>query len=204
MALLYKKLRLGTLRTNCYLVWEEKSKKCLVIDAADEGVAVSDEIEILGLAPIMILATHGHFDHMLGVLDLKLIYKIPLAISKKDEFLLKRQKQTAAYFLRRKMETPNLVKVDINLDREKEIFLGEEKIEIIKTPGHTPGGLCFYYAKTGWLFSGDTWFDGAVGRTDFSYGSAKDLQNSLARLKLLPVGTRFFPGHGRDFVLKKE
>jgi len=202
MAVLYKKLILGSLDTNCYLLWEEKIKKCVVIDAADDGVAIANEIETLGLSPIMILATHGHFDHVMGVLDLKLIYKIPFGCSPKDEFLLKRQKETAGYFLKRKIKTPNLVKIDIDLDKRSKIDMGEEKLAIIKTPGHTPGGVCFYLAKQNLLFSGDTLFDGAVGRTDFSYGSPKDLQKSLERLNKLPKEIRVLPGHGEDFVLE--
>ena len=114
MSILYKKLKLGEVSTNCYLVWEEKNKDCLIIDAADNGVFISEEIEKLRLKPIMIMATHGHFDHVMGVLALKLIYKIPFACSSKDEFLLNRQQETAEFFLGHKVETPNLVKIDLD------------------------------------------------------------------------------------------
>ncbi len=203
MPLLYKKLILGALRTNCYLVWEERSKECLIIDAADDGVGISEEIEILGLKPIMVLATHGHFDHVMGVLDLKLIYKIPFGCSGEDEFLLKRQKETAKYFLKREIKIPNLKKIDVDLDNKNEVDLAGENIKIIRTSGHTPGGLCFYCPKQGWLFSGDTLFDGTVGRTDFSYGSEKELEESVKRLMRLPASIMVLPGHGRATELGK-
>jgi len=201
MSILYKKLRLGELGTNCYLVWEEKNRRCLIIDAADDGVFVSEEIEKLGLKPIMIMATHGHFDHVMGVLALKLIYKIPFACSSKDEFLLKRQQETAEFFLRRKIEVPNIKKIDLDLDKETEIKLGKERIKVIKTPGHSPGGVCFYYPAGNLLFSGDTLFKGAVGRTDFGYGSVENLKRSLKKIFKLPKGTTVLPGHGGIFTL---
>ena len=201
MSILYKKLRLGELETNCYLVWEEKSRRCLIIDAADDGVFVSEEIEKLGLKPVMIMATHGHFDHVMGVLALRLIYKIPFACSSKDRFLLKRQKKTAEFFLKRKVDVPNLKKIDVDLDKEREIKLGEERIKVIKTPGHSPGGVSFYCAKAHLLFSGDTLFKGAVGRTDFSYGSTKDLKKSLRKINKLPKKITVLSGHGEKFIL---
>ena len=204
MSILYKKLKLGEVGTNCYLVWEEKNKHCLIIDAADNGVFISEEIEKLGLKPIMIMATHGHFDHVLGVLALKLIYKIPFACSSKDQFLLERQQETAEFFLRRKIEVPNLRKIDLDLDKETEIKLGKERLRVIKTPGHSPGGVCFYSVKQNLLFSGDTLFKGAVGRTDFGYGSAEDLRKSLEKIFKLPKKTVVLPGHGGKTAIGAE
>ena len=204
MPLLYKKLKLGELGTNCYLVWEGKNRQCLIIDAGDDGIFVSEEIEKLGLKPIMIMATHGHFDHVLGVLALKLIYGIPFVCSSRDKFLLKRQQETAEFFLRRKVEMPNLGKIDLDVDKETEIKLGKERIKVIKTPGHSPGGVCLYFAKQNLLFSGDTLFKGTVGRTDFSYGSTTDLQKSLEKILKLPKKTVVLPGHGQKTLIGAE
>ena len=193
----YQKLVVGQLATNCYLLWEEKSKETTIIDPADDGVAISEEIEKLELKPVAIWATHGHFDHLLGALDLKLIYNIPFYCSSKDQFLLERQKETAKFFLGRAIEIPNFKKIDINLDKVDELGLGEEKIEVIKTPGHTPGSISFYYRKGGLLFSGDTLFVDGVGRTDLSYSSRSDLNKSVERLRYyLNLGTTLLPGHG--------
>jgi len=203
MSLLYKKLVLGEMATNTYLCWNERTKECLIIDPGDEGEEISQEIENLGLKPVIIAVTHGHFDHTLAVLDLKLIYKIPFACSSKDSFLLKRQDKTAEFFLKRKVGMPE-VKIDINLDKIKKIKLGEEEIKIIKTPGHSPGGLCFYVAGQNLLFSGDTLFKNAKGRTDFSYGSKKELEKSLKKLAKLPQKTKVLPGHGEETTVGAE
>ena len=193
----YEVLILGELRTNCYLVWEEKSKECVIIDAADDGVSISEEIERLQLKAKYILATHGHFDHNLGVLDLKLIYNIPYCASEKDLFLLKRQQETASHFLKQSIKVPNLKKIDIDLDKVTEIELGKEKIKIIKTPGHTPGGVSFL--TNDWLFDGDLIFaEGMRGESNHAYSSTKDIYKSISEVLKLPEDTVILPGHGEE------
>ena len=196
----YEVLVLGELSTNCYLLWEEKSKEAVVIDAADDGVAISDEIQRLGLTLKYILATHGHFDHNLGVLDLKLIYNVPFACSHKDWFLLERQQESAKHFLKMEIKVPNLKKIDFDLDKEKEIILGDKKIEIIKSPGHTPGGLCFL--ADGYLFDGDLIFaEGMRGNTSYGYCSTKNIFESINKVLGLPDSTEIFPGHGEATIV---
>ncbi|MDD3999244.1 MAG: MBL fold metallo-hydrolase [Candidatus Shapirobacteria bacterium] len=191
----YEVLVLGELQTNSYLLWEEKSKETVIIDAADDGVTISEEIETRGLRPKFILATHGHFDHNLGVLDLKLIYNIPYCASEKDLFLLKRQQETASYFLKKEIKIPNLTKIDIDLDETNEIKLGNKIIKILKCPGHTPGGLAIWADNL--LFSGDTIFaHGMVGKTIFEYSSADDLKRSINSILNLPKDTLILSGHG--------
>lgn len=209
----YEKLILGELQTNCYLVWNESDKQCLIIDPADDGVSISEEIQVKGLKPMGILATHGHFDHTLGVLDLKLIYDVPFYCSSKDMFLLERQQSTATHFLKKKIVVPNIIKIDVDLDNINIIDLGDEKLEVIKTPGHTPGSVCFLnppafqatsLKKGGFLFSGDTLFKGSRGRTDFSYGSTKKIFESLKKLMKLPKDTVVLSGHGEETTIGKE
>ena len=175
----YENIVLGDLFTNCYIVSDEKTKETIVIDPADDGVGISDILEQKQLKLVGILATHGHFDHLLGALDLKLIYQVPFYCSSLDQFLLDRQKETAKHFLGRNIKVPNFRKIDVDLDVTKEIFLGEEKLEVIKTPGHTPGSVCFYNQKNDWLFSGDTLFAEGVGSTEHNYSSRKDLETRL-------------------------
>ena len=191
----YDVLILGELQTNCYLLWDEVSKQAVIIDAADDGVTISEEIEKRGLKAKYILATHGHFDHNLGALDLKLIYKIPYCASVKDLFLLKRQKETTEHFLKIKIKIPNFKKIDIDLEEIKEIKLGKKLIKVLKSPGHTPGGLAFLADNL--LFSGDTIFEqGMRGQTNHHYSSTKDIYKSIDEILNLPKDTIILSGHG--------
>jgi glyoxylase-like metal-dependent hydrolase (beta-lactamase superfamily II) len=191
----YEVLVLGELQTNCYLLWDEDSKEAVVIDAADDGVAISEEIQRLDLKLKYILATHGHFDHNLGALDLKLIHKVPYAASQKDWFLLERQQETAKHFLKMEIRVPNLKNIDINLDNLDKIELGGKEIKIIKSPGHTPGGLVFLADNL--LFSGDTIFaEGMSGKTIFQYSSDKDIQKSINVILNLSKNIEILSGHG--------
>lgn len=197
----YENLVLGELNTNCYLVWETDSKEAIVIDAADEGNIISEEIERRNLKLKMVLATHGHFDHNLAVLDLKLIYKIPFGCNGKDFFLLERQAETAKHFLgKNTVVAPNISKIDIDLDDSDEIKLGKYKVIVIKTPGHTPGGVSFLIEDM--LFTGDTLFaDGLRGDTKHNYSSTKAIFNSICRLLELPEETMVLPGHGEETTI---
>ena len=202
----YKALLLGELGTNCYLAWDSESKEGVIIDPADDGVSISEEIERLGLKIKGILLTHGHFDHSLGVIDLKLIYKVPIYLSKADEFLIKRQKESAEYFLGRKLSIPKIKKIDRDLRKIKEIKLGQEKLEVIQCPGHSPGSVAFYNKGSKLLFSGDTLFQACRGRTDFSYSSTEDIFKSLDKLMKLDEETLVLVGHGdiTEIGIEKE
>lgn len=200
----YEVLVLGQLETNCYLVWEEKTKKGIVIDPADDGVAISEEITARQIELMGIVMTHGHFDHCLAALDLKLMYQVPIFVSSKDKFLLGRQNSTAKHFLKTKIETPNIVTIDKDLSKIKKVWVGKEKLEVIKTPGHTPGSVCLYSQKDKILFSGDTLFKQFRGRTDFAYGSTKKIYDSLKRLMKLPEETTVLSGHGEKTIIGDE
>jgi len=200
----YEKIVIGELGTNCYLIWNEDTKDCLVIDPADDGVGISEEINNKKLKVKAVFLTHGHFDHCLGALDLKLIYNADFGCSSEDTFLLDRQDETAKHFLKKEIKVPNFIKIDIDLDKLKEFKLGEEIIEVIKTPGHTPGSVCFYSAKQKMLFSGDTLFAGCRGRTDFKYGSTKEIFKSLKKLMKLKKDTLVLPGHGEETTIERE
>ena len=200
----YEVLVLGDLDTNCYLVWDEETKNGVVIDPSDDGVGISEALLNKGIKLVGILLTHGHFDHTLGALDLKLIYNVPIYIHNKDMFLLNRQDETAKHFLKREIEIPNIIKIDKDLEKIKEIKMGEEKLEVILTPGHTPGSVCFYNKKNNLLFSGDTLFFGSRGRTDFKYGSTEKIFQSLKNLMKLPEETEVMSGHGETTTIGDE
>lgn len=198
----YEKMVLGEMQTNCYLVWDELTKETVIIDPADAGVEIGEEIQRLGLKPLVVVGTHGHFDHLLGALDLMLIYQLPLSLSQLDMFLLERQEKTAEHFLKHKIRVPNIKKIDIDLNRVVSIKLGGEKLTTVKTPGHTPGSVCLYSEKNKLLFTGDVLFAGGmIGETNHEYSSMLEMRRSIQKLKELPQDTIFFPGHGDEDVM---
>ncbi len=186
---------MGELGTNCYLLWSN-DKKAVIIDPGDEGVEIAQIVAELGLTPQLIVLTHGHFDHILGVLDLQLIFKIPVMMSDKDIFLLDRAVKTAEYYLKKKIETPKFKTKNI-----VDFKLSDEVIKIISTPGHTPGGVCLYSQKSGLLFTGDTLFETGIGDTSHQYSSKTDLTKSLEKIYKLKNVKTFLPGHGEEFSL---
>ncbi len=209
----FEVLVLGQLETNCYLVWDEETKDGLVIDPADDGVGISEELNNKGINLVGVVMTHGHFDHSLAALDLKLMYNVPVYISSKDKFLLDRQDETAKHFLKMDIKTPNILKIDKDLEEIREINFGKSKLEVIKTPGHTPGSVCLFNLPHSLfnkrevkpiLFSGDTLFKDLRGRTDFKYGSTKKIFESLRKLMELPEDTDVFSGHGEPTNIGRE
>jgi len=195
---------LGGLETNCYLVWEEKKKEAIVIDPADQGTEIAQIIQEKGLNPKTIVLTHGHFDHCLGAMELKMIYGMKVAASSLDWFLIKDSAKSAKYWLKKDSQPPPLDRIEIDLDSTNKIEIGDESLEVIKTPGHTPGGICLYSQKTEWLFSGDTLFRELRGRTDFSYSSTENIYESICQLMRLPKQTAVFPGHGEATTIGEE
>lgn len=192
-----EKLVVGQLGTNCYLVWDEKSGKTIIIDPGDAADFIIRKTQDLKLFPILIIATHGHFDHVLAVTELKLAFKIPLLMHRADLFLLKRAPGTAKFFMG--FEVDPSLPVDRFVKEGDIIWFGNEKLKILETPGHTPGGISL--VGKGILFSGDTIFADGFGRTDFNYGSKKDLEKSIKKLFKLPGDTLVYPGHGEETTI---
>lgn len=196
-----ERLIVGQLQTNCYLAWDKKTQEGVIIDPGDDADYIIRRIQDLGIKPLYILATHGHFDHVLAVFELKLAFKIPFLIHKNDFFLLKRADRTANWFMG--IKEGFVPEIDKFIKEGDIISFGKnEKLKIIETPGHSPGGVAFY--SRGLVFTGDTLFRQGVGRTDFSYCSHTDLVNSLKKLFKLPNETRVYPGHGEETTIGEE
>ncbi len=192
---------LGELATNCYIV--AGGKNCIIIDPADSPEFIAEEIQRKNLLPKAIVATHGHFDHILGVAGIQLIFQIPFLINRKDGFLITNAQNSAQKWLNRKIEEPN-PKIDKFLENKDKIKIGDEILEVIETPGHTPGSICLYNKKNKIIFTGDLLFKNGVGRTDFSYGDENLLKKSLKKIFKLPPDTIIYPGHGPLTKIKDE
>jgi len=195
------KLTVGQLKENCYLLVDNKSKNCLIIDPGDEGEYISSVIERQSLKPVKIVATHGHFDHISAVTFLKLTYKVPFLINKKDAFLVDRLKETSIHFTG--IDPGPKPKIDVYLKREHEIKLGKSQIEVMTTPGHTPGSISLYVP--GMIFVGDVLFsEGSIGSSEFEYQSRTILDKSIDKILSLPSKTRILSGHGEETSVEKE
>ena len=185
----------GQLQTNCYLVWNEESLEAVIIDPGDDADYIIRRINDFNLSPQFILATHGHFDHVLGVMELKLAFNIPFLIHQKDLFLIKRAGKTAKFFTGKEEEP--FLPPDKFIKEGDKIRFGKESLKAIETPGHTPGSVSFY--SPGFLFSGDLIFAEGVGRTDFTYSSKQELESSIKKILKLSSHTIIYPGHGEEF-----
>jgi glyoxylase-like metal-dependent hydrolase (beta-lactamase superfamily II) len=192
--------RLGQLQANCYFLIEDN--KCIIIDPADDAGFLLEELQRKKLKPITLLATHGHFDHVLAVGEIQMSFDIPFYIHQDDLFLVKRLNETAIHFLG---YNPHAIQPkNIKLLNNNLLGIADFELRIISTPGHTPGGVCFYFEKEKTVFTGDTLFKDGIGRYDFSYSSYTDLQNSLKKLFQLPKEIVVYPGHGETTRIQEE
>jgi glyoxylase-like metal-dependent hydrolase (beta-lactamase superfamily II) len=196
-------LVVGQLQTNCYLVSDETSNQVLVIDPGDDAQLILQAIQEEKLKPTALVATHGHFDHIMAVLELQLALAVPFYVHKKDEFLVQRVCSTAQHFVG--IDPGPAPKIDGFLDPATPVQVGRSKLQILETPGHTPGGVSLYSQKEAIIFVGDTLFaSGGVGRTDYKYATLEDLQVSIGKLLALPGKTLVYPGHGSETTIGAE
>lgn len=198
----YEQLTLGSLDTNCYLITDNKSGEVVVVDPADEGDFISEKILRNNLTLKMIIFTHAHFDHILATLTLKLNFPVPIIMHKKDLFLYKKAALSAKHWLGKNIDP--LPIPDQFIKNNDEIEIGNTTLQVIETPGHTPGSVCLYNEENRILFTGDTLFRQGIGRTDFKYSSPLDLTSSLEQLAKLPPQTIILPGHGDESTIGEE
>lgn len=171
-----------------------------MIDPADEGRFISEQILENQLQLKAIVLTHGHFDHVLGLLELRLNFPVPILIHESDQFLLKNAPSNALHWLKRVVDPVPLA--DDFLHEGDQVKLGQESLTVMETPGHTPGSIVLYNEDV--VFSGDTLFKGTVGRTDFKYSSPIELNKSVHRLIELPESLTVLPGHGETTTIGEE
>jgi len=188
----YALVVVGPLDTNCYLVYCGETLDCAVIDPGAEAERIFPLIYELKLEPSVLLNTHGHLDHVGANRDIKEKFDIPLCIHGLDKPLLESCLQSELSFFLSAKESPP---PDRLLQDGDTISIGRSSLRVLHTPGHTPGSVSFL--GDGFLFSGDTLFNGGVGRTDLPGGSTRDLENSIrTRILTLSPETIVLPGHG--------
>ena len=187
--MLIKTLPVGQLEANCYVVTDEKTLDCAVIDPGDESNTILDYLEDNKLSCKAILLTHGHFDHVGAVQDLAAETDCDVYIAEADLSLPPMITNGKLYYTHTYPASGTL-------------NLAGLAIRVLPTPGHTPGSVCLLVEDT--MFSGDTLFQGSCGRTDLPGGSWEQIAASLKTLAALPGDYRVLPGHGGETTLDRE
>lgn len=191
----------GAVQTNCYFVIDEKTSRCAVIDPGADAKRLLHKAAGRGLTISQILLTHGHFDHMLALEELRRVTGAPLAIHRLDAPALTNSEINC---MRRFISGAelNCRQAERLIEHGDIIEIGEINLTVMHTPGHTIGSVC--YLSDGVIFSGDTLFRDGIGRYDLCGGDYSALCESLASLRDLDGDYRIFPGHGSTTSLSHE
>lgn len=193
---------LGMVSTNVWFLKNNETGELLIIDPAAQADRIEQKVQMMGGKPVAVLLTHGHFDHIMAVEEVRKRWEIPVyALEKEKEVLESPQKNLSGSWINR----PCTVKADYWLRDGQEIDLAGFAIQVLHTPGHTEGSCCYYLEDEGVLFSGDTLFCGSVGRTDMPTSSSRQMQQSIARImKEIPDETKVYPGHNEETTIAYE
>jgi glyoxylase-like metal-dependent hydrolase (beta-lactamase superfamily II) len=183
---------LGPLEANCYVLWDPGSLEAVVVDPGEASERLQAWLAAEKLIVKKIINTHGHVDHIGGNAFVKNITGAPLAVHRADWPMLRNPLRNLSAAMGRALFSPQ---ADEALAEAAPVPLGRACLQVLETPGHSPGSVCLRVGNA--LFSGDTLFAGSVGRTDLPGSSHRHLLESLARLKTLgPGDLKVFPGHG--------
>jgi glyoxylase-like metal-dependent hydrolase (beta-lactamase superfamily II) len=198
--MIIKNIVVGPLEVNCYILGCEDTKEAVIIDPGDNADEIISNIEKEGLNPKFIINTHAHFDHIGGVKAIQDHFKIDFILHEGDLFLVENASEQATAFGLKPISKPVVNK---NATNGEKVNLGNKSITVIHTPGHSPGGVCYYSGNN--VFVGDTLFAGSIGRTDLPGGSYDTLINSIKE-NLFPLGdsTIVYPGHGPSTTIGNE
>jgi hydroxyacylglutathione hydrolase len=196
---LIKRIPAGVYAANCYILIDEASKECAVIDPGGDAEDLVSFINEANVKVKYILLTHGHADHTGAVGNLSEIYSVQAHINKYDGMYI----SNGEFMFGPLKYKGGIVELVMDLEQDKVFKLGSLEIKCIETPGHTPGGICFHVGDK--LFTGDTLFLRSIGRTDLSGGDFNTLIDSIKnRLLILNPETVVYPGHGPQSTIKYE
>ncbi len=194
------KLVVGPLATNTYIVYDTREMEGAIIDPGGDADKILDALKKIHANIKYIIATHAHFDHVLAVPILLDYFDANFIMHNEDLEIL----EYSTYLCR--SYVPDWSPPDVDdenfVDEGDEIVFGDISLKVIHTPGHTPGSISLYGGE--YVFTGDTLFRNAIGRTDFPGGNWEQMVESIIRLMALPDETIVFPGHGRATSIGRE
>lgn len=199
------RLTFNPFQENTYVLWDD-SGEAVIVDAGNytdrESESLRNFIQEKGLKPVLAVNTHGHVDHMLGVLKVKEMYGVPFALHPADRFLIESAATHGAMYGFKVDAVPS---VERELADGEEIVFGNTRLQVILTPGHTPGHIALYEPQSKTLLTGDTLFKESIGRTDLPGGDYGWIMKSIID-RLLPLGEEvtIHPGHGAASTLGHE
>ena len=189
--MLIKTLPVGFLGTNCYILTDEKTRKCAIIDPGADSNMILDYIESNNLMPEALFLTHGHFDHIMALDAVSEATGAKAYVNEKDEGISRHGMSGKG------------VRCMLNQYAEGDVFnIGDLELTVLETPGHSPGSVTLKCENA--LFTGDTLFRDSCGRTDLEGGSMDILLESLRRLSALEGDYEVYPGHADSSTLDRE
>ena len=202
---LIKVLTFNAVQENTYVLYNE-SHECIIIDpgcySEEEKYVLQSFINDNGLRPVMLLNTHCHLDHVFGNKFIAEEYGLTLQIHKNEEAVLQMAPASGLMF---NLPFDNYKGELIFLKEGDVILLGEDSLQIIEAPGHSPGSICFYCEKQKFIIGGDVLFYQSIGRTDLPGGSHESLiKNIKEKLFVLPGDVKVYPGHGPATTIENE
>ena len=199
-----KRIVLGPIETNVYIITNTETRESILVDPAERGRLLYENIENNGNKCVAVFLTHGHFDHITGLKSFNELAHVPVYAAREESDVLKDARLNCSDESFGTGE-PMSIDVDHLLEDGEEIDVAGMHWKMLLTPGHTKGSCCYYLESEKMLLSGDTIFEGSVGRTDLPTGSMRELLTSInSKIKSLPDDVEIYPGHGGFTTIKDE
>ena len=195
--MLVETMVVGFVQTNCYLAWNEATKEGFLVDPGDNAPLILDTVRRLGVQVKLIFLTHSHFDHIMGLSYIYNAYCITPRCHPAEQEVYEMMPIMAQKYFGIQLDLP-LPPLGEPLREGNVVELGQIRLHVIHTPGHTPGGICLHEPYHKVLFSGDTLFRGSLGRTDLGGNMVQELSSIRNKILTLPTDTRILPGHGPE------
>ncbi len=197
----------GMVQTNCYIVINDETKECFIIDPGASGKQIAEKLRQDSLIPVAVLLTHGHFDHAASAKTLAKEFDIKIYAHEEEADTLRDPQKNVSWMIQLKESYD----ADVFLKDEEVIKLAGFEIKVLHTPGHTQGGCCYYIAEEAVVFTGDTLFAQSVGRTDFPGGSMSQIVRSIQEKLMtlneagnLETDIMVYPGHNDPTTIETE